>query len=262
MVALLNLDHLALVEVLLVRQTTFSEPLSKRARRFGTGITSAEQENKLSSWVTIGNLGAGGAMAVATGELIRNVSPGVAALVLGGIIVLPTAVFPLYAGARPDRRLATSFSQFFGDVLNLLKQREVLIAIVLFIAPVATFSLTNFLGGIGDDFHASPHFVSLVGGGGVVLGGTAGCLLFRLIDRLLPLRFLYLAVGVTGSLFTLLLILLPRSPAFLRSLSSAKTYFRDWRSPYPSRSRLKPSAVVTHSQPPRFVYWVFRQSSG
>jgi PAT family beta-lactamase induction signal transducer AmpG len=113
----------------------------------------------------------------------------------------------------PDRRLAAeSFSRFFGDVLGLLKRREVLIAIVLFIAPAATFSLTNFLGGIGDDFHASPHFVSCVGGTGVVLGGTAGCLLFRLIDRLLPLRFLYLAVGVVGSLFTLLLILLPRSP--------------------------------------------------
>jgi PAT family beta-lactamase induction signal transducer AmpG len=45
-----------------------------------------------------------------------------------------------------------------------------------------------------------------------VLGGISGCLLFRLIDRLLPLRFLYVAVGVAGSLFTLLLILLPRTP--------------------------------------------------
>jgi PAT family beta-lactamase induction signal transducer AmpG len=113
----------------------------------------------------------------------------------------------------PDRRLAAeSFSQFFGDVLGLLKRREVLIAIALFMAPAGTFSLTNFLGGLGADFHASSHFVSLVGGGGVVLGGISGCLLFRLIDRLLPLRFLYVAVGAAGSLFTLLLILLPRTP--------------------------------------------------
>jgi PAT family beta-lactamase induction signal transducer AmpG len=153
-------------------------------------------------------------MALTTGELIRNVSPGMAALLLGALIVLPTAIFPFMPAPPPDRQLAAeSYSQFFGDVLRLLQRRQVLIAVVLFIVPAGTFSLTNFLGGIGDDFHASPHFVSLVGGGGVVLGGVAGSLLFLLIDRLLPLRFLYLAVAVAGSLFSLLLVLLPRSPA-------------------------------------------------
>jgi PAT family beta-lactamase induction signal transducer AmpG len=153
-------------------------------------------------------------MAVATGELVRNLSPAAAAFVLGGVIILPLAAFPFLPAPRPDRRLAReSFRQFFGDVLSLVKRREVLIAIVLFIAPAATFSLTNFLAGIGDDFHASSHFASFVGGGAVLLGGTAGCLLFRLIDRLLPLRFLYLAIGVIGSAFTLALILLPGTPA-------------------------------------------------
>jgi hypothetical protein len=87
-------------------------------------------------------------------------------------------------------------------------------------------SLTNFLGGIGSDFHASPHFVSLVGGGGVVLGATAGCLLFRLIARLLPLRFLYLAVGVAGSLFSLLFILLPRTPEVFAVAFIAESVFQ------------------------------------
>ena len=212
--ALLNLDHLALVEGLLVAGYFFANLYQSALGGWLSSITSTEQENKLSSWVTIGNVGGGGAMAVATGELVRNVSPGIAALVLGAVIVLPTAVFPFMPAPGPDRRLAAeSFGQFFGDVLSLLKRREVLIAIVLFIAPAATFSLTNFLSGIGDDFHASSHFVSIVGGGGVLLGGVAGCLFFRLIDRLLPLRFLYLAIGVVGSLFTLALVILPRTPA-------------------------------------------------
>jgi PAT family beta-lactamase induction signal transducer AmpG len=212
--ALLNLDHLALVEGLLVAGYFFANLYQSALGGWLASITTAAQENKLSSWVTIGNLGGGGAMAVAAGELTRNLSPGSAAIVLGGAIVLPTLVFPFMPAPGPDRRLAgESFSQFFGDVLRLVKRREVLIAVVLFIAPAATFSLTNFLGGIGDDFHASTHFVSLVGGGGVLLGGIAGCLLFRLIDRLLPLRFLYLAIGLVGSLFTLVLVLLPRTPA-------------------------------------------------
>jgi MFS transporter, PAT family, beta-lactamase induction signal transducer AmpG len=212
--ALLNLDHLALVEGLLVAGYFFANLYQSALGGWLTSITTTAQENKLSSWVTIGNLGGGGAMAVATGELTRNLSPGSAAIVLGGVIVLPIVVFPFMPAPGPDRRLAAeSFSQFFGDVLSLVRRRELLIAIVLFIAPAATFSLTNFLGGIGDDFHASTHFVSLVGGGGVLMGGIAGCLLFRLIDRLLPLRFLYLAIGLVGSLFTLVLVLLPRTPA-------------------------------------------------
>jgi MFS transporter, PAT family, beta-lactamase induction signal transducer AmpG len=97
-------------------------------------------------------------------------------------------------------------------VLRIVKRREVLIAIVLFIAPAATFSLTNLIAGLGNDFHASTHFVGLVGGAGVVFGGIAGCLIFPLINHLLPLRYLYLAIGIVGSVFTLALILLPHTP--------------------------------------------------
>jgi len=97
-------------------------------------------------------------------------------------------------------------------VLRLLRRRNVLTAIVLFIAPAATFSLTNILGGLGRDFHATSHFVGLVGGAGVMAGGIAGCLVFPLIDRLLPLRYLYIAIGVVGALFTLALMAAPHTP--------------------------------------------------
>ena len=212
-IALLNLNHLALVEGLLVAGYFFANLYVSALGGWLSSIISNEQEKRLSSWATIGNIGGGGAMAVASGEMMSNLSPGIAALVLGGLVLLPTAVFTFMPAPGPDRRLAAeSFSQFFSDVFRLVKRREVWIAILLFLAPAATFSLTNFLGGIGDDFHASIHFVSFVGGGGVLLGGIAGCLAFLLIDRLLPLRLLYLAIGVVGSLFTLALMLLPRTP--------------------------------------------------
>lgn len=212
-VALLNLDHLALVEGLLVAGYFFANLYQSALGGWLSSITSEEQKGKLSSWVTIGNVGGGGVMAVATGELIRNFPPQLAAFFLGGVILLPITVFLFMPAPGPDRRLAAeSFAQFFGEVLSLLRRREVLIAIVLFVAPAATFSLTNFLGGIGDDYHASSHFVSLIGGIGILLGGVGGGLLFRLVYRLLPLRFLYLAIGVAGSLFTLALIVLPRTP--------------------------------------------------
>ena len=95
---------------------------------------------------------------------------------------------------------------------SLAKRREVLIVALLFVAPTATFALTNIVGGLGPDFHASHHLVGVIGGIGVTLGGIAGSFGFRLIDKLLPLRFLYLAVGVVGALFNLGLLLLPRMP--------------------------------------------------
>jgi PAT family beta-lactamase induction signal transducer AmpG len=213
-VALFNLDHLALVEVLLVAGYFFANLYQSALGGWLASITTTAEENRLSVWVTIGNLGGGGAMAVATGELVRNLSPGMSALLLGAVVLLPTAVFPWMPAPGPDRRPAgESFRHFFGEVVGLVRRREVLIAIVLFMAPAATFSLTNFLSGIGSDFHASSHFVGAVGGGGVVLGGIVGCLLFRLIDRLLPLRLLYLAIGAMGAMCTFALILFPRTPA-------------------------------------------------
>ena len=88
-----------------------------------------------------------------------------------------------------------------------------LVAVIMFAAPAGTFSLTNFLGGRGNDFHASPGFVGLVGGLGVAAGGIVGCLVFPPLSRVMPLRPLYLAVGLAGALCTLGLILLPHTPA-------------------------------------------------
>jgi PAT family beta-lactamase induction signal transducer AmpG len=152
-------------------------------------------------------------MAIGCNQLVRHFSPLAVALVVGASIVLPTIAFPFMKAPGPDRRLASeSFPQFFGDLVALVKRREVLVAVILFAAPAATFSLTNFLGGRGSDFHASPGFVGLVGGVGVAAGGIVGCLVFRPLSRLMPLRPLYLAVGIVGALCTLALILLPHVP--------------------------------------------------
>jgi PAT family beta-lactamase induction signal transducer AmpG len=149
-VALLNLDHLAWVEGLLLTGYFCANLYQSALGGWLASITTMEEENRLSVWVNIGNLGGGGAMAVGTGELVRHLSPMTAALLLGAVLLLPTSVFPWMPAPGPDRRLAReSFRQFFGEVLRLVKRREVLIAIVLFMAPAATFSLTNFLSGIG-----------------------------------------------------------------------------------------------------------------
>lgn len=218
--ALTNLDHLVLVEIFLVSGFFFANLYQSALGGWLSSIISADEEHGLSVWVTIANISGGGAMAMMTGEIVQRLSPAMAACVLAAIVLLPTVIFCWMPAPGPDRRLAReSFPQFFAEVISLLKRREILIALVLFIAPASTFSLVNLLGGLGNDFHTSSHFVGLVGGAGVLIAGIAGCFMFPLVDRLLPVRQLYLAIGAVGSIFTVALLVLPPTPwAFAAAL--------------------------------------------
>ena len=185
-----------------------------------SSIIEPEERSALSVWVTIANISGGGAMAVVAGDVMQRYSPIAAVVLLGTLLLLPIAVFPWMPAPGPDRRLASeSFRQFFAEVVNVVRRPQVLLALAMFIAPASSFALVNLLGGLGSDFRASAHFVGAVGGAGVLLAGIAGCLVFPFIDRLLPLRYLYLTIGVVGALFTLALMLLPRTPlAFATAL--------------------------------------------
>ncbi|HWB33314.1 MAG TPA: MFS transporter [Acidobacteriaceae bacterium] len=213
-IAFLNLDHLVLLECLLTVGFFAAYLYQSALGGWLSTITSAEEEKSVSVWITVANVGGFGTMAVCCNQMVSHLPTVAVAALLAGSVLLPTAVFPMMQAPGPDRRLAgESFRQFFGDLLLLVKRREVLTAVVLFLAPAATFSLTNFLGSRGGDFHATPSFVGLVGGAGVAAGGICGCLLFKPLSRLMPARALYLCVGLVGALATLSLILLPRVPS-------------------------------------------------
>lgn len=213
-VAFLNLGHFLLLETVLTLGFFAAYLYQSAIGGWLSTITSAEEENTLSIWITVANVGGFGLMAISCNQLVSHLPPLAVALLLGASILLPTLAFLFMPAPGPDRRLASeSFSQFFGDLVSLVKRRQVLIAVILFLAPAGTFSLTNFLGGRGDDFHASAGFVGLIGGAGVAAGGVLGCFLFKPLSRLLPLRQLYLAVGLVGGIVTLSLILLPHVPS-------------------------------------------------
>ena len=128
-------------------------------------------------------------------------------------MLLPTMIFLIIPAPGPDRRLASeSFGQFFGEMFALVRRRDVLIALMLFLSPCGSFAMAQLLPGTGNDFHAAPRLVSLAGGVGAVVPGILGCLVFPLFARRLPPRLLYLANGVVGGLCTLSLLLLPRTP--------------------------------------------------
>jgi PAT family beta-lactamase induction signal transducer AmpG len=211
--AMLNLSHIYFVEAAITLGFTSAYLYQSAVGGWLSSITTSEEESSVSVWMTVGNVAGGAIMAVACGELVSRFSVATAASLLALIVLIPTAVFPFMPAPGPDRRLANeSFAQFFGDLVSLLKRREILIAVIIFISPAGSFALTNFLAGLGGDYHASPRLLSLILGVGAGIAGIIGSFLFKPLSRLLPLRPLYLTIGFVGSLFTLSLIALAHTP--------------------------------------------------
>ena len=179
---------------------------------------SNHQAVKLGAWTQVGSFLGGGAMAVLAAECLRLFPLGVAAALLGTLVALPAAVFvwiplPDPAGDGLRRRTAVeSFGELFRDLRVLLRRREVWWVMALFVAPTGSFALTNQLSGVAGDFHASDAFVSRMGGVVLSFAGAAVCLLLPVFSRWIKPLPLYLSIGTVGSLFTLAMLLLSRTP--------------------------------------------------
>ncbi|HEX7324516.1 MAG TPA: MFS transporter, partial [Rhodanobacteraceae bacterium] len=212
--ALLNLQHLVLLAALLLAGMFAAVVGANALGGWFASVVVRRDKSTLSAWMTIANFVGNGLSAVIAGALIAHLGPRAAAPLLGLMVLLPVAIYPFIPVHAPDPQLArASFGRFFSEIARLFRRREVLIALALFVLPSGSFALTNVLGGLGDAFHASLATVSIASGIGMTAGGLAGSLSLPLLARHLPLRPLYLGIGIAGGLFTLGLLLLPHAPA-------------------------------------------------
>jgi len=213
-VALINRTNLALLEALMLIGFASAQLCTNALGGWLATIVHHHDESKLSSWTWAASFGGNGLMAILAGELVRALPIQLAAILLGLIVFIPTAIFLVMPSPGPDRRLAReSFTKFSSEVFAVVRRRQVLIALALFVSPCASFALTNTLGSMGNDFHASARMVSVVGGAGLSLAGIFGSLMFVPFAKLLPLRPLYLAIGAAGAIFTTSLLLLHHTPS-------------------------------------------------
>lgn len=179
-----------------------------------SSISTPEEEGRLGAWFAIANFAGFGITATIALPLLRSLPYATGATVLCLLVSAPLAAFFLLPAPPPDRRLAKeSYSRFAGDILALFRQPGALRTLPLFLAPCATFALVNIVGALGNDYHASESTVSVVGGLCTVAAAVVGSLLAPRLARHIPLLSLYLLIGSTGALFTLLLTVLPTIPA-------------------------------------------------
>src|ERR1700690_2193656 len=226
-VGLLNLNRLTILQGALMTGSAASFLSSSALGGWLSSVLPKEDETRLSSWFNIANISGSGVIVVIAGELFRHLSLPTSAALLATLIFLPTCIFVLIPAPGPDRRLAReSFVRISREVLELLKQRKVLVALALFFAPAGSFSLANILSGLGDDYYASAHLVTLVGGLGVILAGVVGSLVYPLLARRVALRLLYLVIGITGAAFTLFMLVLPHNASIFAVALIGETMFQ------------------------------------
>lgn len=212
-VAMWNIHHPVWLGGLLLVANFTSMCMGNALGGWFSTVIERKDESRLSAWMTVGNIGGFGLLAAVAIGMIHALTLPVAVVVMGAAQLLPLAIYPFVPVTPPDARLARdSFAQFFGAVASLFKRREILIALAMFLLPSASFSLTNVLGGLGSDFHASAQIIGLAGGTGAIVAGIVGSLALPRLAKRAPLRPLYLGIGVVGALFTLSLLLLPHKP--------------------------------------------------
>ncbi len=210
--AILSLHHLLLLEIAMVIATAAANLSSAAMGGWFSNITEHKDKNLLSKWVNISLISGVGVTSMLGGQVVRHLPIVLAAIVVGVIVFLPATIFAFVPAPGPDGRLAgESFVQFSREIFSLLRRREVAIVLLLFLSPCSSFALTNLLGGLGGDFHASAEAISIAGGIGAFIPGIVGCALFPIVARRVPLRAFYLGNGIVGSIFTLSLIVLPHT---------------------------------------------------
>lgn len=184
-------------------------------------------DGRLGAWSAIFSSGGNGVGILISGYAVQHLSSMAGASLIFAAFLAPLLVFPVIPAPPPAQTLAAeNFSRFAREVGLLLKRREVLVALALFALPSASFALTNALGAWSGSFHAKPSVVSIISGAGIMLGSIAGCALVPPIARKVPLRPLYLGIGLVGAAFTLGLLLLPRLSATFALAFMGENFFQ------------------------------------
>jgi len=173
-------------------------------------LVPTEKKDALGAWLTVVNFGAGGVVAAFIIPVLHNLPPFFGPAAISGVMLLVLPLYLLTPCPPADAKLASeSFRRFVHDVAALFRRKDVQWVLLVFLAPSASFALTNTLSGFGHVFHTSDEMVGLIGGAGVTVAGVFGSLIVpRLTVRRSPV-LIYLLVGLTGAAFTLSLVLAP-----------------------------------------------------
>jgi PAT family beta-lactamase induction signal transducer AmpG len=225
--ALISINNLPLLTAMLFMANLAAQLLQMAVGGWFGNLVETEMKGRLGAWfnaATVGGLGVTAAIAI---YLLRELPYVLGAAILSSSVLLVLRLFWVVPCPPADIRLASeSIRDFSREVVSTLKRPAVLWTLLIFLSPVASFALTNTLGGMGQDFHASEAIVALLGGIGNAVAGVAGSLLIPRWETLIASRPLYLLVGAVGAIFTLGLVALPHNSITFGVAMLAENFFQ------------------------------------
>ena len=176
-------------------------------------VTDAEFDT-MSGWFNVANLGAAGLFSAVVVVLVRTLPLPIAATCLGLLVFAPTLLLVYFPAAPiPSGKIRENFHAMTRDLGRVLRQTRTWIGLILFLAPVGAFALTNLFSSLGGDFHANENFVTTLNGPGVAIACSAGCLLAIPLCRRLRRRTVYLIAGTGAAIAATAMGLLPHTAA-------------------------------------------------
>jgi MFS transporter, PAT family, beta-lactamase induction signal transducer AmpG len=212
-VALLDTHDLVIFAVLLLAMGLANNLNNAAVGGWLSGLTTEEEKDRLGAWMTIANVVGVGATSAVAIFLLRHLPPVVGPAAIGLLLLIPIPIYLALPATPADPALGhESFARFARDVTSLFRQARVRWLIFFLILPAANFALSNTLPSLGADYGASEAFVGVVCGAGVAVAGVLGGLVVPPLAVRWPAEKLFPIVGVVGAVFSLSLILAPRTP--------------------------------------------------
>ena len=168
----------------------------------------------LGSWVNVANLGAAGLFGTVTILLVQKAPTAIAAAAVAMIVVGPLLLFAFFPNVpAPSRGVAETFRTLFRDLFAVMKRRECILGLIAFLSPGSAFALTNLFSGLGANYHAPESLVAWIGGAGVAIACSIGCLLGGPLADRFPRPQVYVMTGIIGACVSLAMLFAPHTTA-------------------------------------------------
>ena len=213
-VALLNFSNVALLGFWLFLSMLAANLNSSAIGGWFGSVLPSEYDAPLGAWMTVANIAGFGVTSILGILMVHHAPILAAATLLAALNLLPLLIFSwVNPPVEERRRAAETFARFGRELLELAGRSDVRRLLLLFALPCASFALTNTLGGLGGDYHASERLIEAIAGLGVTLAGLVGSLSVPALSRRAPLLMVYLGIGFVGGISTLSLIILAHTPA-------------------------------------------------
>ena len=211
-VTVLSLANLTVFTVTLTASCTAVVLYSNAVKGWAPDIVTDAEYNTMSSWLNIANLGAAGVFSAVGVVMVRVLPLPAAAACLTLLVIAPMALLLYFPPARrPEGGLRDNFTAMGRDLLRVLREGRVWAGLVMFLAPVGAFALTNLFSTLAGDFGATERAATTLNGPGVAAVCSLGCLLTIPLCRRWRRRTVYLMAGLGSAICAGAMGLAPRT---------------------------------------------------